>query len=106
MNLEKLKSESMTAEQWGLFMTVAVCLLTAFLAGFTVISMSGDIEWTVHHTDGYGSDWYEDKVIHFGPLAQGFLGFSTMGFLLLSIYLLALQAAKMGRGGIRGDMEQ
>jgi len=93
--LEKLKAESMTPEQWELTIIVSVCLLTALLAGFTVIAMSGDIEWTVHHTSQYG-DWYEDKVIHFGWLLQGFLGFSTMGFFLLSIYLLMVRATEKG----------
>ncbi|MHC1680347.1 MAG: hypothetical protein AB9860_03740 [Methanomassiliicoccales archaeon] len=83
--MEKLKAESMTAEQWDIYKTVALCLLTALLAGFTVIVMNGDIEWTVHHTDGY-NDWYEDKVIHFSPLLQGFLGFLTTSFFFLSIY--------------------
>ena len=96
--MEKLKAESMTPEQWKLIIVVAVCSLTALLAGFTVISMGGDIEWRAHHTF-QGGEWYEDKVIHFGPLLQGFLGFSTMGFFLLSIYLLMVRAAEKGNGG-------
>ena len=97
--LEKLKAEGMTAGEWRFFKTVTVCLLTALLAGLTVIAMNGDIEWTVHHTIPYDNEWYEHKVVHFGPLLQGFLGFSTMSFLLLSIYLLMVRAAEKGKGG-------
>lgn len=84
---ERFKSEGMSAEQWGVFMAVTVCLVTALLAGFTVVAMDGTIEWTEHHTDQY-NDWYEEKVIKFGPMLQGFLGFLTMSFFLLSIYTL------------------
>ncbi len=87
-DMEKLKAESMSPERWRLIKIVSVCLLTALLAGFTVVAMNGDIEYTVHHSNGYGTDWDEYKVLHIGPLLQGFLGFLTMGFFLLSLYLL------------------
>jgi hypothetical protein len=88
MDLEKLKAASISPERWRTIKIVSVCLLTALLAGFTVVTMNGDIEYTVHHSDGFGSDWDEYKVLHFGPLLQGFLGSLTMGFFLLSIYLM------------------
>jgi len=86
--MEKLKAESMSPEQWRHFKILMVCLATALLAGFTVVTMNGTIEWTVHHTNGIYSNWDEYKVLKFSPLLQGFLGFLTMSFFLLSIYLL------------------
>jgi len=86
--MEKLKAESMSPEQWKILKIFAVFLVTALLAGFTVVAMNGTIEWTVHHDYPPGNDWYEEKVLHFSPLLQGFLGFLTMSFFLWSIYLL------------------
>ena len=55
-DMEKLKAESMSPERWKLLKIALVFLLTALLAGLTVVAMNGTIEWTVHHTDPYGSD--------------------------------------------------
>lgn len=85
--MERLKAESMSPEQWKLLKILAVCLVTAMLAGFTVVAMNGTIEWTVHHEGRY-NDWDETKTVHFGPVLQWFLGFLTTSFFLLSIYLL------------------
>ena len=87
-DMEKLKAESMSPERWRLLRIASVCLLTALLAGLTVVAMNGTIEWTVHHETPLGDGWDEEKVLHFGPVLQGFLGFITMSFFLLSIYLL------------------
>jgi hypothetical protein len=97
--LENLKKEGLTPEESRLYILVFVCLLTAVLAGLTVFAMNGDIEWTVHHNDYYGGEWDEYRVLHIGPATQGFLGFTTMGFFLLSIYLLMVRAAEKGKGG-------
>jgi hypothetical protein len=66
---------------------VAVCLLTAIMAGITIWSIDGSIKTTHREGDEYSS-WSETDTFRVDPVGQGILAFFTIGLSFISIALI------------------